>query len=185
VSAYPAPAVKGFSPSTTSLYGTILSEDRKCVWFTQLNGYFGCFNTEKLKAESLKLFPQGSAPRRMGRDHKDTIWVPLTGSGQIVKYDGKKRRIVATYDLPDRRSHPYAAQWDEKRGVVWITGSNADLIYRFDPKSEHFTVYPFPRQSAYLRQISIDPASGDLVGVYSLYAPLVRKQIVVRLHPGD
>jgi streptogramin lyase len=185
VSAYPAPAVKGFAAITTSLYGTVVSEDRKCAWFTQLNGYFGCFNTETHQPESLILFPQGTGPRRMARDHQDTIWVPLYGSGQILKYDGKKRRILATYDLPDRRAAPYALAWDEKRRVLWVTTSNSDVIYRFDPKTEHFTVYPLPRRQAYLRQLSIDPGSGRLVGSYGNIPAGSGPSMAVLIDVGD
>lgn len=183
--AFPAPAVEGMGAITASLYGTILSSDGKCAWFTQLNGYFGCFNTETHETESLIKFPSGSGPRRMARDSNDIIWIPLYGSGEIVKYDGRARKILHTYTLPDRRSAPYAVAWDEARNALWITTSNADVIYRFFPEEERFSVYPLPRRQAYFRQLSIDSATGNLIGSYGNIPAGSGPSMAVIIQPGD
>ena len=163
---YPAPEWPGRSEFGTSLYGIVLSSDRRCAWFSQVNGYFGCFNTTTLKSESLIDFSEGSGPRRLAIDKNDVVWIPLFGAGQVVKFDGKARKILGRYDLPNRRAAPYAVTWDPGREVLWVANSNADAVYKFDPEQETFAVYPLPRKDAYLRQLSINHDTGRLTGTY-------------------
>ena len=163
---YDAAKVEGRTGVNVSLYGTLLSSDGKCAWYSQLAGYVGCFNTETNQNEQLLDFGIGSTPRRMAIDKEDMLWIPLYGSGQLVKYDARQRRQLAIYDLPDRSSAPYALTWDAKRKAVWIATANADAIYRFDPETEKFSVIPLPRNKGFLRKIAIDPATNRLIATY-------------------
>ena len=111
-----------------------MTPDRKELWFTQLmNGQIGSFDIAKRQFEVSVLLPMNSGPRRMAINEKGMLYVPLFGAGQLVEYDTRARRLVGTYDLPDRASAPYAATWDPVRGVLWIPTSNADVIYRLTP----------------------------------------------------
>ena len=182
---YPAPPVAGRSGINITLYGTLLSADGRCAWFSQLNGYVGCFNTETLTSESLVAFDPGAGPRRMAIDTQGTLWIPLFGAGQIVKYDTNERRELARYPLPDRAAAPYAVTWDERRGVLWVGNSNVDGLYRFDPATERFAWLPLPRAKSYLRQVALHPESNDLVVTYAHLPVGSGPSMVVTIEPGD
>ncbi len=168
------------------MYGNVIASDRKHIWYTQLNGDFGEFNTETLKYETTVEMPPGVGPRRLAITEDDILYVPLFGSGQIVEYDTRKHQQLAVYDLPDRASAPYAVTWDPGRRVLWVATSNADAIYRFDPKNHSFGVIPLPRQGAYLRMVQVEPATGLLATSYAVLperAPGPRMALII--DPGD
>ena len=94
--------------------------------------------------------------------------------------------MIGIYDLPDRASAPYSTTWDPRRGVVWITTSNADAIYRFDPKTKAFGVLPLPRERAFLRGVIVDRQTGALVTSYGNIVEHVRgPRMAVIIDPGD
>jgi streptogramin lyase len=165
---YRVPPVPGRVGGET-LYGMVMSADGSRVWYSQLGiGSFGSFNTETLKFEtSVELADKGSGPRRITMSDQDILYVPLYGTGQLVEYDTRSRKTLGTYDLPDRASAPYAVTWDPKRKVVWIPTSNANAIYRFDPRDKSFAVLPLPREGAFLRMLAVDKKTGVLVTSYA------------------
>jgi streptogramin lyase len=167
VSYYDAFPIEGRSGVNVSLYGTLLQSDGKCAWYSQLSGVVACLNTETHKSEHVIKFPPGSGPRRMAIDENDILWIPLYGAGQLVKYDTKQNKTLATYDVPDRSSAPYALLWDVKRQMLWVGTTNADLIYGFNPKTEKFTVLPLPRKQGYFRKLALNPVTDQLVASYS------------------
>jgi virginiamycin B lyase len=170
------------------VYGVVGSKDGKCIWYAQLQGDVGCFNTETHQVESVVPMKRWENPRRLAITENDILYIPLFGGGQIVKYDAVNRKKIATYDLPDRSSAPYAAIWDKKRQVLWVATSNADVIYRFDPKTEQFGVLPLPRQNAFLRMIALDAVTDDLLTAYASYDHMFLDnppRYVVSVHPGD
>lgn len=182
---YDAPPVKGRDPLNISLYSLLLSADGSCAWFTQLMGSIGCFNTQTLKTETTFTPPSGSGPRRLTIDGDDNLWVPYYGSGQILKYDTKQRKQVGLYDLPDRSAAPYALTWDAKRKVIWVGNSNSDVIYRLDPATGKFAVIPLPRPMSYLRKITVDIATGDLITSYSNIPAGSGPSMALAIHVGD
>lgn len=185
VAFYDVNHIAGLSPINHLIYATVLSADGKCAWYSQVNGSVACLDTATRKIDKHIPFPEGTGPRRMARDNQGTLWVALFGSGQVASIDMAKGEIQATYDLPDRAAAPYAVTWDERRKVVWVVNANSDVIYRLDPASGAFTVYPMPRQMAYMRQLSIDPDSGELIGTYSNYPEGSGPSMGVLMDPGD
>ncbi len=114
------------------------------------------------------------------------MYVPLYGSGQLVEYDTKTRELIGNYDLPDTGSAPYAATWDPVREVVWIPTSNADVIYRFDPRTKTFGVLPLPREGAFLRMVDVDPETGMLITSYANIVEFVHgPRMALMIDPGD
>jgi streptogramin lyase len=184
VARYPAPAVPGRSSMNVTIYGAVMSADGGCVWFSQLNGFVGCFNTHTLEAESLIEFSRGSGPRRMAIDENDVLWIPLFGAGRLVKYDAAARRMLAQYDLPDRSAAPYALTWDSRRRVLWVANSNLDALYRFDPSTERFSILPLPRQQSYLRQLALHPETNDLLITYANIPAGSGPSMAVVVKPG-
>jgi streptogramin lyase len=172
---YPIPPVPG-RKGGEQVYGLSMSPDRTHVWYCQVGiGSFGSFNTETLKFETQVSFPSPtSGPRRMSMSDDGVLYLALYGAGQLAAYDTRALKMIAVYDLPDRASAPYATTWDPKRRVVWIATSNANVIYRFDPKDKSFGVLPLPRERAFLRSINIDEHTGALVTSYANIVEHVR-----------
>lgn len=185
VNRYDAVQIEGRSPISISLYGTLLSDDGTCAWYAQLVGVVACFNTETHENESVIEFSEGSGPRRMAIDADGILWIPLFGSGKLVKYDTNARKLLNTYDLPDLSAAPYSVTWDPKRNIIWCANSNVDAIYGFDPKSETFSVLPLPRGMGYLRRIEVDENTGDLVTTYANIPTGSGPSKVVIIEVGD
>jgi streptogramin lyase len=165
---YPVPPVPGRAGGE-ALYGIVMAADRTRIWYSQLGiGSVGSFNVDTLKFETAVQLPDKDAgPRRIAMSDRDVLYVPLYGSGQLVEYDARARKMIGTYDLPDRASAPYAVTWDPKRKVVWIPTSNANAIYRFDPRDKSFAVVPLPREGAFLRMLQVDKKTGSLITSYA------------------
>jgi streptogramin lyase len=185
VAYYDTNHIEGLSPINHLIYSTVLSEDGRFAWYSQVNGSVGCINTASKKIEKVIPFAEGVGPRRMSRDNAGNLWVALFGSGQVAKIDMASGKVLATYDLPDRSAAPYAVSWDERRKAVWVANANSDAIYRLDSITAAITVYPMPRQMAYMRQIAIDQKSGRLIATYGNYPEGSGPSMGVMIDVGD
>ena len=184
---YKIPPVPGRTGGE-QVYGLAMSPDHTHVWYCQLGiGSFGSFNTETLKFETHVEFKSPTAgPRRMSMSDDGVLYLALYGAGQLAAYDTKAGRMVGVYDLPDRASAPYATTWDPIRRVVWISTSNADAIYRFDPRTRGIGVLPLPRERGFLRMVHVDRHSGALVTSYANIVEHVRgPRMALLIDPGD
>jgi streptogramin lyase len=161
--------IPGLSPINHLIYSTVLSADGRCAWYSQVNGHVSCLDTETMRVARMVRFPEGAGPRRMARDRAGNLWVALFGAGQVARIDMQAGKVVQTVDLPDRGSAPYAVTWDERRQAVWVATANSDAIYRISARTGAVTTYPLPRRMAYLRQLSIDEATGRLAASYGNY----------------
>jgi streptogramin lyase len=170
------------------VYGLAMSPDRGHVWYCQLGiASFGSLNTETLKFERhVEFASRNAGPRRMSMSDDGVLYLALYGAGQLAAYDTKSNRMLGIYDLPDRASAPYATTWDPLRKVVWIPTSNADVIYRFDPRTRGIGVLPLPRERGFLRMLHVDRNSGFLVTSYANIVAHVRgPRMALLIDPGD
>ncbi len=184
---YPIPPIPGRIGSEQT-YGLAMSSDRTHIWYSQLGiGSFGSFNIQTGKFETSFVFPDKNAgPRRMAMSEADVLYIALFGAGQLAEYDTRSRKMIGIYDLPDRASAPYSVTWDTRRKVAWIVTSNANLIYRFDPRDKSFAVLPLPREGAFLRMVGIDKTTGALVTTYGNVVEYVHgPRMAVMIDPGD
>jgi virginiamycin B lyase len=184
---YPIPPVSG-RHGAEQVYGLAMSPDRTHVWYCQLGiGSFGSFNVETSKFETQVSLPSAtSGPRRISMSDEGVLYLALYGAGQLAAYDTRALKMIGVYDLPDRASAPYSTTWDPRRRVVWITTSNADAIYRFDPKSKSFGVLPLPRERAFLRSVNVDRQTGALVTSYANIVEHVRgPRMALMIDLGD
>jgi streptogramin lyase len=70
--------------------------------------------------------------------------------------------------------------------VVWIPTSNANVIYRFDPRDKSFGVLPLPREGGFLRMLQVDKKSGALITSYANIVENVHgPRMAVMIDPGD
>lgn len=192
---YKMPLPDGEEQFHVFIYGAAMDPDGKRVWWTQLHGFLGAFNTETESVERIVSFPRGAAPRRLAIEDDGTLWVPLYGEGQLVKFDTKAGVEVARYSMPDRAGATYSVTLDPKRRAIWVGTTNSDRIYRFDIDSAHWRHYPLPRKEAFLRMIEIDHDTGDIWTSYAnlpigprdpaIHGIAGSNNMVVRLRPGD
>ena len=172
---YAIPPVPG-RVGAEQVYGLAMSPDRTHVWYCQVGiGSFGSFNIETSRFDTqVSLSSPTSGPRRISMSDEGVLYLALYGAGQLAAYDTQAHQMIGIFDLPDRASAPYSTTWDPRRKVVWITTSNADVLYRFDPKSKSFGVLPLPRERAFLRSVNVDQQSGALVTSYANIVEHVR-----------
>ncbi len=184
---YVAPQVGDRATTGTALYGLVMTSDREEIWFSQLNiGSIGSFNVVTREFGPSFQLPLNAGPRRLSISDDDILYVPLYGSGQLVEYDTKTNTRIGLYDVPDTASAPYAVTWDPVRKVVWISTSNTDVIYKFDPADKSFSVLPMPRKGAFLRMVDIDPDTGNLITSYANIVQHVHgPRMAVIVDPGD
>ena len=182
------PDVAGHKEGWGRATSLVMTSDKKHVWYTQHGiGVFGAFNVETMEFETFEQLPLvNSYPRRPTISDQDILYIPLFTSGQLVEYDTNTRQLIGIYDLPDTTSAPFAATWDNVRQIVWVTTTNANVIYRFEPKNKSFSIIPLPREGAFLRMISVDQDTGFLVTSYANISEAVKgPRMALIIDPGD
>jgi streptogramin lyase/mono/diheme cytochrome c family protein len=192
---YRQPLPVGESNFHSLLYGTAIDAKRNRVWWAQLYGNVGAFDTEANLPERIIPFKRGEGPRRLALQDDGTLWIPLYGAGQVVRINPDTGEETGRFTLPDRGAGPYGVTYDKRRNAIWAATSNSDRIYRLDIATQKWRQYPTPRKETYIRVIEIDPATGDLWTTYSslpvgrrdpkVYGIESANNIVIRLHPGD
>ncbi len=196
IKTYRMPMTGGETSFHSLLYGAAIDTTRDRVWWAQLYGLVGSFDTEIEAADRIVPFARGAGPRRLAiQEEEGVLWVPLFGSSELAKIDTETGLEIARYRIPDRGAAPYGVTLDKKRNAIWAATSNSDRIYRFDIDEETWRHYPMPRHETFIRMIEVDPVSGD---VWTTYASLpVGKRdpdefgtesannMIVRLRPGD
>jgi virginiamycin B lyase len=83
--------------------------------------------------------------RKPNADKKNNIvWGP-GWFGDLVKIDSMTNRVLKTYPYPQGGStlNGYETAID-KDGNVWLMWTYGDVIGKFDPKTEQWTVFPLP-----------------------------------------
>jgi streptogramin lyase len=137
-------------------YGIDIAPDG-IVWFSQLNEHrIGRIDPDTLEVEMIDT--PFSAPRRLRFDSKGGLWIPGFSSGVVSRFDTQSRDFQV-WELPiePRGSEtPYALHVDRRSDQVWICGTNSDSLWRFDPITERFTMYPLPTRVSYTREIDFD-----------------------------
>ena len=180
-------AVKAFKltgPHADKPYG-ISVDSRGVIWYTKYSeNMLGFINPATGEAKEWELPHPQSGPHRMHIDNDDNLWIPLSGTGTLLRYntrDGRQKE----YALPDKDSFPYATRYDSKSDRVWITGNGGNAIYVFNPKTEQFRTFRMPSALSYGRMVSIDYRTGDLwtgLASYPNKLSLRDHSIVVRIH---
>ncbi len=185
VEEFDLPMDEGNKTFRAAVYGAAMRGDGKEVWFSQLTGGLGAINTETGERVFWQDYPVGKGPRRMSIDDNDHLYVALFGAGQMDIYDTRTHKLIKTVDLPDLNASPYATVWDRWRNVVWISTSNADVIYRYDVASGEIGHIPLPSTHGYLRMTTFDRKTGNLWTAYSNMPAGSGPSAFVKIDPGD
>jgi streptogramin lyase len=191
---YRQPVTSGESHFHSLLYGSAFDAKRQQVWWAQLYGNVGSFDTEKNLTDRIVPLHRGDGSRRLAIQD-GFLWVALSGASQLLKINTDTGLEVGRYDIPDRGASPYGVTFDKKRNAVWLACSNSDRIYRFDIDEGTFRQYPMPRKETFLRTIELDRESGDVWTTYAslpvgkrdpaVFETASANNIIVRLRPGD
>jgi len=142
-------------------YG-IAVDSKGTVWYTKYsNNKMGLVDPETGKGEEWPMQRPDSGPHRMTIDGDDNLWFPVTGYGTLARYNTRTRTLTE-FALPDSDTFPYQARYDRGSDRVWVTGDGGNAIYALDPGTGRFTTFRLPSYLSYGRNISIDPATGDV-----------------------
>lgn len=126
------------------------------VWWCSLAGSF-IARIDRRTGESTVVEPPtpGQGARRVWSDSDGRIWVSEWNSGQLSVHDPKARTAAQAWrawKLPGASPRCYAVYVDE-RDIVWASDFGANSVVRFDPRTERFESFVFPREAASVRQI--------------------------------
>ena len=122
------------------------------VWWCSLAGSF-IARIDRRSGESTVVEPptRNQGARRVWSDSHGRIWVSEWLSGNLSLHDPAKKTWRA-WRLPGADPKPYAVYVDQ-RDQVWISDFGGNAVFRFDPGSETFERFGFPREAASVRQI--------------------------------
>lgn len=143
------------APGGRGPYG-ICSTSGGEVWWCSLAGSF-IARIDRRSGDSVLVEPptpeQGA--RRVWSDSRGRVWVSEWRSGQLSVHDPAATGPASRWrqwKLPGDGPRPYAVYVDE-RDTVWVSDFGANAVWSFEPRSESFERYAFPRDSANVRQI--------------------------------
>lgn len=147
------------APKGRGPYG-ITATKKGDVYYASLAGsYVGRIDIETGKVTVLEPPTRGQGARRVWADSKDRIWVSEWNSGNVSVYD-PANGAWRQWKLPGSNPKAYAVYVDDE-DKVWLADWGANALVKFDPAGEKFEVFPFPRESANVRQI--DGRKGEIL----------------------
>ena len=120
------------------------------LWFTGQSGVVGKL-VRKTGVVTVKDAPKGRGPYGIcTTPGGDVWWCSLAGSF-IARID--RRTGESTVVEPPTKDQGARRIWSDSRGHLWVSDFGGNAVFRFDPVSEHFERFGFPREAASVRQI--------------------------------
>ena len=159
---FPAPATK--THKNPGAYGMAVAGDGS-VWFAEDEAdLMARVDPATGKVDEYKIPDVGghAYPRRLSADANGDLWVALWKAGKLLKVDHKTREMTV-YSPPTSVSGSYSIVVDKKNNYVWISGQQADVIDRFDPKTQEWVEFPLPEAETDARRIDIDPTNPNRI----------------------
>lgn len=130
------------------------------VWWCSLAGSF-IARIDRKTGDSAVVEPptKNQGARRVWSDSRGRIWVSEWNSGNLSVHDPAARTAAQAWrawKLPAGPSGEaprcYAVYVDE-RDHVWCSDFGGNAVFRFDPATERFERFGFPREATGIRQI--------------------------------
>ncbi len=158
---YVAPAAK--VRKDPGAYGMAVAGDGS-VWFAEDEAdLMARVDPVSGKVDEYKIPYQGHAyPRRLNTDGNGDLWVALWRAGKLMKIDHKTKEMTL-FTPPTSTSGSYSIVVDKKNNYVWMSGQQADVIDRFDPKTGEWVEFPLPEAETDGRRIDIDPTNPNRI----------------------
>jgi virginiamycin B lyase len=140
------------SPRGRGPYG-ICATPKGDIWWCSLAGSYIARIDRQTGASTVVEPPtRNQGARRVWSDSQGRIWVAEWLSGQLSMHDPAANRWQQ-WRVPGDGPKPYAVYVDE-RDQVWLSDFGANVVWRFDAKSEQFAErIGFPREATNVRQI--------------------------------
>jgi virginiamycin B lyase len=140
------------SPRGRGPYG-ICATPKGDIWWCSLAGsYIARIDRQTGTSTVVEPPTRNQGARRVWSDSLGRIWVAEWLSGQLSMHDPAANRW-REWRVPGDGPKPYAVYVDE-RDQVWLSDFGANVIWRFDAKSEQFAErIGFPREATNVRQI--------------------------------
>jgi virginiamycin B lyase len=144
-------------------YGVAVAGDGS-VWFAEDEAdMMARVDPATGKVEEYRIPYEGYAyPRRMGADANGDLWVALWKAGKLMKIDHKTREMTI-YSPPTSISGSYSVVVDKKNNYVWMSGQQADVMVRFNPRTEEWVEFPLAEAESDARRIDIDPTNPNRI----------------------
>jgi virginiamycin B lyase len=130
------------------------------VWWCSLAGSF-IARIDRRTGNSIVVEPptKNQGARRVWSDSRGRIWVSEWNSGNLSVHDPAGKTAAQawrTWKLPagpaGEAPRCYAVYVDE-RDIAWASEWAGNAVFRFDPATERFERFGFPRQGTHIRQI--------------------------------
>lgn len=135
-------------------------EKRRALMTTEDLAFYEASGAQSWGGYPVDPVPWASAPRRLSADQKgNTVWVPNWAGETLARIDIHTLKVTY-YPLPVH-GHPYNTRVDNAHNV-WTDVPMADVILKFEPKTERWTVYPLPSRGCGSRHLGMDPTRGDM-----------------------
>jgi virginiamycin B lyase len=131
------------------------------------------------KSEVFPMPAGNSGPRRLALGKDGAIWIPEWNTGYLTSFDPGTRSFKR-HQIGSPTIGAYDAEVDPRSGVVWITGSLASTIIRFDPATGRVDTIPLPTDPAFMRHITVDAKNGDVWATYSQLPASTPKIVRIR-----
>lgn len=126
------------------------------VWWCSLAGSFIARIDRKTGVSTVVVPPtKDQGARRVWSDSHGRIWVSEWNSGQISVHDPAAKTAAQSWrmwKLPGDAPRCYAVYVDQ-RDIVWSSDFGGNAVFRFDPGTERFERFGFPREAVAIRQI--------------------------------
>jgi virginiamycin B lyase len=122
------------------------------IWWCSLAGSF-IARIDRRTGESTLVEPptRDQGARRIWSDSKGRLWVSEWNSGNLSMHD-PAAHSWRQWKVPGADPKPYAVYVDE-RDVAWVSDFGGNAVFSFDPRTEKFERYAFPRDGAAVREI--------------------------------
>lgn len=131
------------------------------------------------KSEVFPMPAGNSGPRRLALGKNGTIWIPEWSTGYLTGFDPGTRSFKR-YRIGSPNMGAYDVEVDPRSGIVWITGSLASTIIRFNPVSKRVDTIPLPTDPAFMRHVAVDAKNGDVWATYSQLPASTPKIVRIR-----
>lgn len=117
-------------------------------------------------------------PRRMGADRNgDYVYAGTYWTGGLVQIDARTKTLKNLHHVPNGHwIQPYKVLVD-KHHMAWFATANADLLGRFNPFTEQFTMYHLPTRGSNVRHLAID----DSTDPPTIWVPYISAQKIARV----
>jgi streptogramin lyase len=117
-------------------------------------------------------------PRRMGADRNgDYVYAGLYWTGGLAQFDARTKTLKKQHVVPNGHwIQPYKVLVD-KNHMAWFATANADLLGRFNPFTDQFTMYHLPTRGSNTRHM----ASDDSTDPPTIWLPYIGAQKIARV----